>query len=218
VSTLFSDNFTRADNATVDATNWQENTAGDWSIVSNRVRAIAGTGPMTCLTTASAHAGTTDVKVSATQVSSSGDGGPVARWTAGTSGATSTGYVLDAAPGVCEIYRFDGTATGVLLRTSVQSLVANAILRLEVTGTGATVTLKQFYNDVQKGADASDGSASRIVTAGRTGIHSWATGANGDYDDFLAEDFASAAVTVSVRPQSRPFPFAPGSSGMSGRL
>lgn len=151
------------------------------------------------------------MKVTVTQVSLSGDGGPVARWIASRSGNSAAGYALDATSSVCELYRFDGSSSGVLLRTASISGVANAVLRIEVTGTGATVTLKQFYNGTQQGADASDGTASRITAANRTGVHGWALAANGDYDDFLAEDFASAAATVFARQQSRPFPFAPGS-------
>lgn len=217
MATLFSDSFNRADNATVDATNWQEN--GGWAIATNRARSdgTSGTPPVTLLTTTSAHAATADCKVSATQVSASAsDGGPVARWVAGSSGATSQGYAVDSYTSggdKCEIYRHDVAASGTLLRTASITRVANAVLRIEVTGTGATVTVKQFYNGVQQGADVSDGSASRITAANRTGIFSWVNGAttDSDYDDFLAEDFASAAVTVSARPQSRPFPFAPGS-------
>lgn len=219
MATLFSDDFNIADTSALGANYTESN--GDSAIVSNKIRLASfpgSGGPGLLLTTATAHAATTDVAVSATQGATTGDGGPVARCTTG--GSTPTLYDIDVSGAVAEIYRHDASATGTLLRTASVTRVANAVVRLEVTGTGATVTLKQFYNGVQQGADASDGSANRITTAGRTGIHNWIPGGttDRDYDDLLVEDFAAAAVTVFARPQTRPFPFAPGSSGMSGRL
>lgn len=212
MATLFSDNFNRADSATVDATNWQENGTAEWSIVSNRVEstAVASPGPGTLLTTASAHVAVADCKATITQVATGSDGGPLVRWTAGARGASARGYALDCSTGLIEIYRYDTSGTGVLLRTASNTQVANAVLRLEATGTGPSVLLRQFYNGIQIGADVSDGSAvaggtGRVLAAGRTGIHNWLT-AISDYDNFIAEDFSASAIRVT-----RPFPFRPGS-------
>jgi hypothetical protein len=209
VSILFSDNFNIADTSSLGA-NYTE-AQGDSAIVSNKIRigSINGSVPGILLTTTSAHPDTTDVAVSATQAATGSDGGPFARCT--DSDTTPTLYGVDSYPATIEIYRHDNNGVGTLLRTSANTQAANAIVRLEVTGTGATVTLKQFYNGVQKGADASDGSANRITTAGRTGIYNWVNGGTTarDYDDFLVEDFASGSF---IRPPlSRPFPFKPGS-------
>lgn len=216
MSTLFSDNFNRADNATVDATNWEENLAADWEIFSNKLRnGAAQSSPSACLTTAAAHAATADVKVTVTQANggSLADGGPVARWASTAHGGSSLGYAADVYTAKCEIYRHDTSGSGTLLRTAAVTQVANGVIRLEVSGTGATVTLKVFYNGVQQGADVSDGSASRITAANRTGVYSWSNSTStgqGDYDDFLVEDFASGSI-VFRSALSRPFPFKPGS-------
>jgi hypothetical protein len=216
---VFSDDFNRADAPTL-GTKWTlggENSVAA-RIASNRAR-IWTTGinfPETAMANSTAHGAIADQKVQVTQVATGSDGGPVARVVASTIVANGTNpnlYGLDSYGTVCEIYRQDtGGTAGALLRTGTVTKVANAVLRLEVTGTGATVTLKQFYNGTQVGADASDGTASRITTAGQSGIYAWqpADTTTWDWDDFSVDDFTVAGPSLFVPSKKiRPFPFKP---------
>lgn len=191
MTVIFSDNFNRADSDTVDATNWTEVT--DVDILSNQVRGVIASGGAWPIiyTTTSAHAAIADVKVTVTQVESTGDGGPCARVT--ESDATPTMYSLDAFSNTLETLRYNNSATATVLQSSSITSVANGVVALQVTGSGATVTLKAYYQGVQVGADISDSSASRITAAGQTGIQIFATGADGDYDDFSVDDLVSSA-------------------------
>jgi hypothetical protein len=199
MSAVFTDDFNRANNTALGA-NWNE-ARNDSSINTNRMRLGVYTtlGASLVLTTTTAHAAIADCKVQVTQVSGSGDGGPVARVT--NSGATPTYYACDVYTGACEIYRHDAAASGTLLRTTAVTQVANGVIALQVSGTGGTVTLKQFYQGTQRGADVSDTSANRITSATQTGIYNWATSAvNCDYDDFSVDDLSAggSALTLSV--------------------
>jgi hypothetical protein len=187
MAVLFSDNFNTGTEP--NSTNWTE-ADGDWDVIGTAtVQAVSGTTPTFLLTTASAHAATADVKVTVTQVDSGGDGGPVAR-AVGTPGAP-TCYAVDVYTGACEIYRHNASDTSTLLRTASITQAANGVIALEVSGTGATVTLKQYYQGTQRGADVNDGDANRLTTANRTGIYAWTVGASGDYDDFQVEDLVA---------------------------
>lgn len=200
MSVLFSDPFTRADSTSLGA-NWTEENSNsltsDWAILSNALRNVNNANPSFARTTTSAHAAVADVAVSVTQIANTvSDGGPAARCDTGTpisGGATDVQrqYSVDCYSTVIETYRYDAGTGTVLLRTATVTKLANAVVRLEVTGTGATVTLKQFYNGVQQGADVSDGAATRVTAAGQTGITAWSNQATADWDDFLVEDFAS---------------------------
>lgn len=200
MAVLFSDDFNTGTEP--NATNWTEVSPGDWDIIGTAtVRAVStGGSPGVLLTTSSAHAAITDCKVTVTQVESGGDGGPVARWSGASS--SSTGYAADVYSDLCETYRHNNSATGTLLRTAAVTQVANGVIALEVSGTGSTVTLKQYYQGTQRGATVSDTDANRITTAGRTGIYAWTVGANGDYDDFQVEDLVAAA-TPTLPPRFR---------------
>lgn len=191
MATLFSDDFNRADNTSLGA-NWTE-LNGDSQILSNRLRfATSTSGAVRVNTTVSAHAATADVKVTVTQVSSSGDGGPCAR-DSGDNDTAPTMYAVDVYTGTCEIYRHDNSLSGTLLRTASITQVANGVIALEVSGTGATVTLKQYYQGSQRGADATDSTANRITSANRTGAYNWVSATDGDYEDFLVEDLVAGA-------------------------
>lgn len=194
MATLFSDNFNRANAEVVDATNWVENPANDWDIVSNEVQCGTASPPAFMLTTTSAHAAVADVAVSVTRRTGAGfDGGVVAREQNGT-GATC--YYLDCyGTNNVEIYRRVG-GSDTLVDSRNTTHADNDVYRMEVTGTGATVTIKVFKNGVQMGADIADTNGSRIVAAGQTGILSWG-GAPMQYDDFLVEDFAGSPASIT---------------------
>lgn len=196
MAVLFSDLFNRANNAVVDATNWTENNGSDWSLSSNAAAAATpGASPSSLLTTASAHAANTDVKVTVTQVVDASDGGPVARWTGNAS--TSTGYAVDVYnPNHVELYRYNGSSSGTLLGTGVTvTQVANGVIAIETSGTGATVTVKSYYQGVLR-ETVGDTNANRITAANRTGVYAWSSGS---YDDFQVEDLAAATKSFYFR-------------------
>jgi hypothetical protein len=190
MSTLFSDNFNRANSATIDATNWVEDASGNWDLVSNAVTSASG-GQL--VTTTSAHAAVADCKATVTVPSAPAgfDGGVMVRAT--TDG--QNGYFLDAirSAGSISVWRRVASAD-VQIGADITGLtIANGdTYSLEVSGSGATVTLKVYQNGVQKGSNFSDASGSRITTAGQAGIIDF-TGATTTYDDFLLEDLAAAA-------------------------
>lgn len=194
MANLFSDNFNRADNSVVDATNWTENEpAGTWAISSNQL-ARAGGGFTSIVATTTAHAAIADCKASIKRITGSGfDGGPCVRSTSDG----NTMYYLDVyGSDTLEVYRrVSGTDTLVAGRTQTHG--ASDVYRLEVSGTGATVTLKIFRNGVQVGADISDSNAARITAAGQMGVIAWNAE---NFDDFLAEDLAAPEEYPAYRP------------------
>jgi hypothetical protein len=191
---LFTDDFNRADSGTP-GSNWTEGNGGA-DISGNRLRmASTGGGNLTTVATAAAaHADTADCKVTVTQVSATADGGPAARMS-GITDSTPTLYGVDVFSNTCQIERYNNSAVPTVLRTTSITQVANGVIALYVEGTGATVTLRQFYNGVQQGADVSDTAAGRITTADRTGVYNWITGGTTtrEYDDFQVENLVSGS-------------------------
>lgn len=181
-TTLFTDAFTRADDTNPGA-NWTEGTGGG-DISSNRLRmGNGGATPALVVTAAAAHADTADVTVKVVMASASGDGGPVARCT--ETDGTPTMYAVDCNAGTVTVHRYNNSATGTDIGNVAQTLSANATVELQVSGTGATVTIKVWYN-TSLILNFTDTTGSRLTTAGRPGIHNWTNGGTTerDYDDF----------------------------------
>lgn len=188
MSTLFQDDFNRADSATVSATNWAENESGGTAAIASNRLSLTGTGGSTYVsTTTTAHAAIADCKATATRISSTSfDSGPLVRKQSGA----DTFYYLDVITGASShsvFRRVAGADTDLGTRSFTGA--ANDTYSLQVSGSGATVTLKVFKNGVQQGADYSDTNAARITGAGQTGILGW--GSSGLWDDFIAEDLVT---------------------------
>lgn len=185
MTVLFSDNFSAA----LSGTNWSDE-AGVWS---------TGSGVLGCSTnnfrvlntTTTAHPATADVRVSAKRSSATFDGCVLAR--SNVSGATSS-------VGNCYFLNwFDSNTLQFFRRiagvnnqvgTDVTATHANGdTIGLQVTGTGATVTLTAYVNGVQVGT-VGDTAGTRIVVAGQTGIVGF--NLNSRYDDFSVDDLASS--------------------------
>lgn len=75
------------------------------------------------------------------------------------------------------VSRFNANAETVLVGPTSQAWSTGDVLRLEVSGTGATVTLKLFRNGTQLGSDISDSSAGRITSANYLGIYAYSNAA-----------------------------------------
>lgn len=201
---LFTDDFLRANNTALGA-NWTE-AQGDSSINTNALRMAVGAGqPALAYTTTTAHASIANVKVTVTQNSASGDGGPVARATTG--GALPRGYAVDVFTASADIHRFENISSvfsTVLLQHNVITQVANGVIALQVQGTGATVSLTAWYNGVQltgaTDSSATTATAGRIVAAAPTGVHNWtsvAASVNLDYDNFVVDSTPSIESNTS---------------------
>jgi hypothetical protein len=185
MTTLFSDDFTRADNATVDATNWTENGGSDWSIVSNRVR--AANSAIFLITTTSAHAAVADCDVEVEIRDNTGlDGGPMSR---ALSNGTQ-GYFADviAASGLVNMWRrVAGSDTQIGVDITGLTFAIGDKIRLRTKTVGATVELTLLQNGVIRGSPQVDSSGSRLTGAGQTGIAHFLP-APCDYDNFLVTD------------------------------
>lgn len=168
------DNFNRTDANPIDGT-WAVVTAGaDLAIVTNKFKSD------TASTTATARwtADSADPD-QYSQVLTDADSctGPAVR----VSAVADTEY---GAAGGCSASTIfvnriiAGVATEIATRS--EAFASAKTVRLEVTGTGATVTLKVFVDGVQNGADITDTSGDRILS-GDVGITGYSTnGAGGD--------------------------------------
>lgn len=193
MSTIFSDNFNRADSATVDATNWNEVGPTDWNLASNAVT-TGGGGTFFLILTDAAMTNLVDSRVSCRRVSSVGtfDGGPCARST--NDGATM--YFLDAVgTNSVTIWRSNSGSDTQIGASASPTLDDNDVYTLEVTGSGATVTLKAYVNATLV-LTVTDTDAARITAAGKMGI---ALFSHAVMDDFLGEDFVQPAEQKSFR-------------------
>lgn len=191
MSVIFSDNFNTGTEP--NTTNWLERSGDDLDLVGSKVRGIskgAGLSFALMTTTTAAHAAIADCKVTLTQASASGDGAPAARVTDADTAPTM--YACNIFANTLETLRYNNSNSPTVLQSSGVTSVANGVVALEVTGTGATVTLKAYYQGSQVGANISDTSASRIVSAGQTGVIVYdLTSTVADYDDFSVDDLAA---------------------------
>lgn len=177
--------------------NWDADNSGftDWDVDTATAEAQgAQTGGNWIRTTTSAHAATADVKVSLTHSGSAPDCGVIARCTSVLSGSTqNTGYALFASTSLTLI-RVNANGSEDTIGSGV-SITAGAgkVIALEVSGTGATVSLKTYYDGVLKEtlSDTANTApnAIRLTSAGRTGMLNWkALGTNSRMSRFVVED------------------------------
>lgn len=183
---LFSDDFA----AGLSGTNWQNavsSASRTFSASGGAVTPNGIAGDYTHLrTTTSAHAAVADAKVTCRRVSSSPwDGGPSVRGSGGSAAtANDTCYYFDPAAGggTADVYRrVAGTDSS--LGSVAISGAANDTYAIEVSGSGATVTVNVYQNGSLLGTFG-DTNAARITAAGQCGMVAWALGT---YDDFSVE-------------------------------
>lgn len=201
MSVIFSDTF----DAVLDGTNWvQQNNTWAWQS-GGVVRCTAtSASPHLLRTTTSAHAAIANCRATLTQKNGAGgaDSGVMVRDST-AAGASNTCYyhLLVAASNTSSIFRRNaGTDTLVGASDTIVS-VANGVVAIEASGTGATVTLKKFYQGVQVLGDLSDTSGSRIVSTGQCGVFNWNNGnnTNTDFDNFIVDDLVDTHKYLLVR-------------------
>ena len=87
-----------------------------------------------------------------------------------------TAYFLFSDTTALQCYRYNAGVGTLLANEVVAAWVPNtSSMRLEVTGVGATVTVRIYKDGAQVGADISDSDANRIVLPGYVGVHGFGT-------------------------------------------
>jgi len=188
MATLYSDGF--AGTGALGA-EWNSNSAS-YDRASDELRHSDTAFQMEPLeTTTTAMAAVADCKVSITARTGAGfSGGPAVRK---QSGVADFYYlrVHEAGSGLLvERVTDDGATEANLLTVGSYTHTIGDKLTLEVSGSGATVTLRAYRNDVQVGSTISDTDAARITAAGQTGVKAWNYTDTNLFDDFLVEDLA----------------------------
>lgn len=195
MATIFSDDFNRANADITAEANWDSANSTAWNIATNQLSAGSGGSLARLYTTTSAHAAIADCKVSITRrLGTNFDGGVSVR-DDGLGQTVMTGYFLDVyGTNNVDVYRrVVGVET--LIGTANATHANGDKYTLEVSGTGATVTLKVYKNDTLQNT-FSDTDATRITAAGRCGIITFHSGDL--FDDFLVEDLAAAAASKNT--------------------
>lgn len=185
MTVIFSDDFSAA----LSGTNWSDE-AGVWSTGSG-VLACSTSNLRVLKTTTSAHASITDVKVSANRASATFDGCLIVRSTvAGATSNTGSCYFLNwFDTNTIQIFRRVTTTNSQIGTDITATHVNGSKVSLQVTGSGATVTLKAFVDDVEVGS-RDDTSGSRITTGGQTGFFVFSNASR--FDNFSVDDLAGA--------------------------
>lgn len=184
MTVLHADDFNRADSPTVDALKYTGSSIGDFSVAGNRLHAVSSSTFI--VTTANAHAAFVDGKVSITILNNTTlDAGPMIRATSDG----SQGYFADylAATSIMNVWRrIANSDTQVGPDLTSFSLTIGDKFTIEASGTGTTVTLKVYVNDVIVWTFG-DTDAARLTAAGFAGLaHFLPNGV--DYDNLLVED------------------------------
>jgi hypothetical protein len=197
MSTLFSDNFDRADSTNLGAS-WNEfaaTPAGGWQVLTNRLVGPSTnqpSGPHILETTTAAMAAVADVQASVTRVSgASYDGGPMVRKASGA----DTCYYLDVSgTNVFNVYRrVAGVDT--LVGGFTQAHADGDTYTLAAIGSGSAVQLGVYRNGSLLGV-LTDSSAARLTAAGQVGVVLWSGSAT--LDNFLAETPTPLPPAVSL--------------------
>lgn len=195
-ATLATDNFNRADQSNM--TNWL-NTADHWQVVSNTSTPTSfGSDALSVYDGSVSWPADQYSQAKLTVTSTLGGGrGPGVVVRAVTTGPSYYRAVLDhAASNNVEVGRMvSGTYTVLTNRTT--TWVDGDVLRLEVTGTGASRVLKIFRNGTQLGADIADASGG-IDAANRPGLGFSSSVTSASADDWEGGSMAAGGTVVPV--------------------
>jgi hypothetical protein len=134
------------------------------------------------------NTGVVDQKVTATILSAGDNEGHImARGSAGGSAPNCYLYRFRTTTNIRQVRRRDaGVMTTLDFANMPSNTAAGDVMALEVSGTGATVTIKTYRNGVQVGSDVTDSSASRKTSGTFAGLES--VGGAPNYDDFEVDD------------------------------
>jgi hypothetical protein len=156
-----SDSFNRSNEATL-VGNWTCVNPGPLQLLSNAVRS-QGTGDAAAYWNADAFDAN---HYSECKVATVNDGGPAVR-------VTNNGcyyWTISSVSSQSEVWRYNAPSTWTKVGEANTTVTSSDVVRLEATGTGATVTLKTYKNGSAI-ATLTDTSASRL-TSGAAGVYS----------------------------------------------
>jgi hypothetical protein len=94
---------------------------------------------------------------------------------------------------VLYVSRYNAGTYADLRTTNPFPISEDDVLKLEVSGTGATVTLKVYLNDVQQGTDITDSSGSRL-TSGSPGLSFYDDGQLTSVKSWQGADSAAGSI------------------------
>lgn len=152
-----------------------------------KVAADGGGNPDQC----GVDTGTVEQKVTATITNTTDSEGQISsRGSGGGQPANCYYYRFRTTTNVRQLRRRDSGVNTTLDATNMPSNTAGGdVMALEVSGTGATVTLKTYRNGVQIGSDFSDTSANRKTTGSFAGLEH--IGGSPVFDDFSVDNLAA---------------------------
>ena len=198
---LINYSFTKANSADI-GTEWDDHgsLSGQFEILSNMAHVTSGTntndGAETCNSITTPTDQYAEVTLGTTSASGIGTGyGVYCR----VATASNTGYRLIGSADGYELLRFNSGSSTSLASGAGTTFTTSDVLRLEVTGSGATVTLKMFKNGAQIGSDVSDTSGSRITSANRVGLGYSSSDATGSgIASFRAGSMGTTSYTLTA--------------------
>jgi len=193
MAVVFSDDFNRADGSP--GANWT-GYFSTWAIASNQVTVSTGATPTgNQLEYTGSGSSLADCSVAVKHISTASNPGGV---TARRASGVDTHYIwrvyTDGGWELCR--KITGSITVVLNDGGTKlTLVSGAIIKLTVTGSGATVTLDMNYNGVAV-TTYNDTDGSRITVAGVSGIYGHVDGTI--FDDFVLDDLTVGGNDLST--------------------
>lgn len=187
-SAEYTDNFNRSDENLETSSNWDK--ISGQAAVSSNVVAVSSTVMEYIWNTANSDA---DCYASVKIPTAAGSYGLNVR----CDNDFSEGYHIQfrqASSDILVYRRVGGGYTSLGTLATGVTLSNNDVIAVEITGTGATVTIEAFVNDVSKGT-IEDTNAARIVVAGRAGLRTNSTSTV--FDDFESGIFSTNLITLT---------------------
>lgn len=188
-SMLVTDSFVRADSGATQVenlgANWTTNTAGKfYKLLSNAVRPVDGANDAVERYSAITWPADQYAKVTLPVTSLAGVGTGYGIGCRYDTGGANTGYRLVFSRSGYELMRVvAGAATS--LSSGAGTVVANGdTVSIECLGTGATVTIRMYKNDIQFGGDISDSNAARLLSGAAAITYSSAAGGSDNETSF----------------------------------
>ena len=186
---MASDNFDRANSGTLGA-NWTNSSGSgnQYDIVSNQASNEGGNPCLEAYTAATPGSADYYSQVTLKTIAGTTDEGPGPAVRMST--AALTGYFLQCNTTEVRIYRVVA-ASYTQMGADFAAAAANDVVKLTVSGTGATVTLEYFKNGASQGT-RSDSDASRITATNNWGM--WYAG--GSVHSFAVDDWSGDLLTA----------------------
>lgn len=170
-----SDNFNRANENPLGNGNWTQTASwNSMQIVSNQAVPVTSRSASYWSADAFGPDQYSEVKVVTNENTYAG---PIARY---SNASGYTAYSLSVEYGELRLKRSNGGSQTLNTVIATGITINGKVLKISVSGTGATVTIRAYVDGVQAGSDYSDTDANRL-TSGQPGIQSAASGVLDDW-------------------------------------